>query len=226
MLNEEIHLYCMPGLAANSKIFEFIRMPKPFVIHKLEWIDPLPNESIQSFSKRMCEKIKKKNPILLGVSFGGILVQEMSKIIPCHKVIIISSVKSYKEFPIHIMLGRKSKAYKYFPTQWIDKTEDFIGFVFGPSMRKRMGLYKHYLSFRSKEYLQWALHHFFQWDQKEADPKVIHIHGTHDALIPVFNIKNYIAVKGGTHAMILRKAHLLNEILPEIILKNTSTKSL
>jgi pimeloyl-ACP methyl ester carboxylesterase len=226
MLNEEIHLYCMPGLAANSKIFEFIRLPKPFVIHKLEWIDPLPNESIQSFSKRMCEKIKKKNPILLGVSFGGILVQEMSKIIPCHKVIIISSVKSYKEFPIHIMLGRKSKAYKYFPTQWIDKTEDFIGFVFGPSMRKRMGLYKHYLSFRSKEYLQWALHHFFQWDQKEADPKVIHIHGTHDALIPVFNIKNYIAVKGGTHAMILRKAHLLNEILPEIILKNTSTNSL
>ncbi len=226
MLNEEIHLYCMPGLAANSKIFEFIRLPKPFVIHKLEWIDPLPNESIQSFSKRMCEKIKKKNPILLGVSFGGILVQEMSKIIPCHKVIIISSVKSYKEFPIHIMLGRKSKAYKYFPTQWIDKTEDFIGFVFGPSMRKRIGLYKHYLSFRSKEYLQWALHHFFQWDQKEADPKVIHIHGTHDALIPVFNIKNYIAVKGGTHAMILRKAHLLNEILLEIILNNTSTKSL
>jgi pimeloyl-ACP methyl ester carboxylesterase len=226
MLNEDIHLYCMPGLAANSKIFEFIRLPKPFVIHKLEWIDPLPNESIQSFSKRMCEKIKKKNPILLGVSFGGILVQEMSKIIPCHKVIIISSVKSYKEFPVHIMLGRRSKAYKYFPTQWIDKTEDFIGFVFGPSMRKRMGLYKHYLSFRSKEYLQWALHHFFQWDQKEADPKVIHIHGTHDALIPVFNIKNYIAVKGGTHAMILRKAHLLNEILPEIILKNTSTNSL
>jgi pimeloyl-ACP methyl ester carboxylesterase len=226
MLNEEIHLYCMPGLAANSKIFEFIRLPKPFVIHKLEWIDPLPNESIQSFSKRMCEKIKKKNPILLGVSFGGILVQEMSKIIPCHKVIIISSVKSYKEFPVHIMLGRRSKAYKYFPTQWIDKTEDFIGFVFGPSMRKRMGLYKHYLSFRSKEYLQWALHHFFQWDQKEADPKVIHIHGTHDALIPVFNIKNYIAVKGGTHAMILRKAHLLNEILLEIILNNTSTKSL
>ena len=226
MLNEEIHLYCMPGLAANSKIFEFIRLPKPFVIHKLEWIDPLPNESIQSFSKRMCEKIKKKNPILLGVSFGGILVQEMSKIIPCHKVIIISSVKSYKEFPIHIILGRKSKAYKYFPTQWIDKTEDFIGFVFGPSMRNRMGLYKHYLSFRSKEYLQWALHHFFQWDQKEADPKVIHIHGTHDALIPVFNIKNYIAVKGGTHAMILRKAHLLNEILLEIILNNTSTKSL
>ena len=135
MLNEEIHLYCMPGLAANSKIFEFIRLPKPFVIHKLEWIDPLPNESIQSFSKRMCEKIKKKNPILLGVSFGGILVQEMSKIIPCHKVIIISSVKSYKEFPIHIMLGRRSKAYKYFPTQWIDKTEHSFSFAKGSNFR-------------------------------------------------------------------------------------------
>ena len=62
-------------------------------------------------------------PVLIGVSFGGIIVQEMSRIISCKKVVIISSVKSYKEFPIHILLGRKSKAYKYFPTQWVDKTE-------------------------------------------------------------------------------------------------------
>ena len=102
------------------------------------------------------------------VSFGGIIVQEMSRIISCKKVIIISSVKSYYEFPIHILLGRKSKAYKYFPTQWVDKTEDFIGFVFGPSMRKRMKLHKYYLSVRDKNYLDWALHHFFQWDREEA----------------------------------------------------------
>ena len=36
-MNEEIHVYCMPGMAANSKIFEHIRLPKPYVIHLLDW---------------------------------------------------------------------------------------------------------------------------------------------------------------------------------------------
>tara|TARA_B100002019_G_scaffold108656_1_gene93374 strand:+ start:508 stop:1164 length:657 start_codon:yes stop_codon:yes gene_type:complete len=216
---DEIHVYCMPGMAANSKIFEHIRLPKPYVIHLLDWIDPQQNESLQSYSSRLCKKITYNQPVLIGVSFGGIIVQEMSKIISCKKVIIISSVKSYYEFPIHILLGRKSKAYKYFPTQWVDKTEDFIGFVFGPSMRKRMKLHKYYLSVRDKNYLDWALHNFFQWNREEADPDVIHIHGSHDALFPVSNLKNYISVPGGTHALILIKAPWLNKHLPELISK-------
>jgi pimeloyl-ACP methyl ester carboxylesterase len=189
------------------------------VIHLLDWIDPQQNESLQSYASRLCEKITHNNPVLIGVSFGGIIVQEMSRIISCKKVVIISSVKSYKEFPIHILLGRKSKAYKYFPTQWVDKTEDFIGFVFGPALRKRMKLHKYYLSVRDKKYLDWALHHFFQWEREEADPEVIHIHGSLDALIPVFNLKNYISVPGGTHALILIKAPWLNQHLPELISK-------
>jgi esterase/lipase len=79
------------------------------VIHLLDWIDPQQNESLQSYASRLCEKITHNNPVLIGVSFGGIIVQEMSRIISCKKVVIISSVKSYKEFPIHILLGRKSK---------------------------------------------------------------------------------------------------------------------
>ena len=100
-----------------------------------------------------------------------------------------------------------------------DKTEDFIGFVFGPSMRKRMKLHKYYLSVRDKNYLDWALHNFFQWNREEADPDVIHIHGSHDALFPVSNLKNYISVPGGTHALILIKAPWLNKHLPELISK-------
>ena len=218
-MNNEIHVYCMPGMAANSKIFEYIRLPKQYKIHLLDWIDPKKDESLQSYVSRLSKKVTHEQPVLIGVSFGGIIVQEMSKIISAKKVIIISSVKSFKEFPIHFTLGRKSKAYKYFPTQWVDKTEDFISFVFGPSMKKRMKLHKYYLSVRDKKYLDWALHHFFQWDREEADPDVVHIHGSIDALIPVFTIKNYISVPSGTHALILQKATWLNKNLPEIISK-------
>ena len=90
-------IYFMPGLGANSKIFEHISLPKDrFDIHLLEWKIPVSkDESIQDYAQRMAEEIKHQNPVLLGVSFGGVLVQEIAKIIAVEKVILVSSIKSH-----------------------------------------------------------------------------------------------------------------------------------
>lgn len=217
---DPIHVYCMPGMAANPKIFDFIRLPKPFVLHKLSWIEPQPKESLQDYTRRLSSEIKHPNPVLLGVSFGGMIVQEMATMIDCRKVIIVSSLKSHHEMPVHMRLARKTKAYRLFPTQWVDNVEDLIGFVFGPAVKKQMNLHKKYLSVRDEPYLDWALEAFFQWDREEPDPEVLHIHGTFDVVFPVFNIKNYVAVPKGTHVMILNRAPWFNQHLPKLILDN------
>ena len=67
----------------------------------------------------MCERVKHKNPVLIGVSFGGVLVQEMAKHIDCKKIIIISSVKSNRELPKHMRLAKLTNAHKLLPTKWI-----------------------------------------------------------------------------------------------------------
>ena len=219
-LPDPIHVYCMPGMAANPKIFDFIRLPEPFVLHKLSWLPPHPKESLEDYVSRLTYEIKHPNPVLLGVSFGGLIVQELARKLQCRKVIIISSVKSYHEFPLHIRLPRKTKAYRLFPTQWVDNVEDLIGFVFGPSVKKQMNLHKKYLSVRSESYLNWALEAFFQWNREQADPNVLHIHGNFDVVLPVFNIKNYISVPKGTHVMILNRASWFNQHLPKLILDN------
>lgn len=96
----KIPVYLMPGLAASTAIFERIVLPEnDFEIHLLEWEIPLGKESLADYAKRIAAKIKQPNPVLIGVSFGGILVQEMAKYIDVRKVIIISSVKSNLEFP-------------------------------------------------------------------------------------------------------------------------------
>ena len=85
----------MPGLAAGPSIFENIKLPEEqFEMYFLEWFLPIENESIESYALRMTQKITHNNPVLIGVSFGGVLVQEMAKIIKTDKVIIISSVKT------------------------------------------------------------------------------------------------------------------------------------
>jgi hypothetical protein len=37
-----------------------------------EWEIPLAKESLDDYAKRIAKKIKRENPVLIGVSFGGI----------------------------------------------------------------------------------------------------------------------------------------------------------
>ena len=71
------NIYFVPGLAASSSIFEFLELPTDkYELHFLEWILPISEqETIESYSKRMAALVTSKNPILIGVSFGGVMVQ-------------------------------------------------------------------------------------------------------------------------------------------------------
>lgn len=80
MNQDLIHVYFVPGMAANPLIFEHIDLPKQkFKIHLLEWFIPESEETISQYAKRMADKVAHDNAVLIGVSFGGILVQEMSR---------------------------------------------------------------------------------------------------------------------------------------------------
>lgn len=214
----KIPVYFMPGLAASSSIFERIALPDAFEIILLEWEIPLENESLKDYAKRISLKINKKNPVLVGVSFGGILVQEIAEFIAVRKVIIISSVKSNLEFPLRMKLAKTTKAYKLIPTNLILNVENLAKFSFGDKVNQRLKLYEKFLSVRDKNYLDWAIEQVILWDRTIVDIKVIHIHGDMDDVFPIKHIKNCIAVKGGTHIMILNKFKWLNENLPILIL--------
>ena len=208
----------MPGLAASSSIFERIVLPESvFEIVLLEWEIPLDNEILADYAKRITQKIIHPNPVLIGVSFGGILVQEMAKCIQARKVIIISSVKSNLEFPTSFKLAKTTKAYKLIPTTLIANVESLSQFSFGSKINQRLKLYEKFLRVRDKRYLDWAVEQVILWDRTVVDARVIHIHGDADDVFPIKNIQNCRIVKGGTHIMILSKYKWLNENLPKII---------
>ncbi len=216
----KIHVYFMPGMAASPKIFERIKLPEDdFEVHLLEWFLPEPKESLSNYAKRMTNEIKHENVVLIGVSFGGILVQEMARIKPVRKTIIISSVKSNVEFPLRMKLAKNTKAYKLIPTSLISHIEFLLKYGYGEMIKKRLELYKTYLSVNDKRYLDWAIENVLNWDRKEMDENIIHIHGDADEVFPIKNIKNCIAIEGGTHLMILNRFRWFNSNLPEIILK-------
>ena len=216
-------IYLMPGMAASSKIFELIKFPSNYNVIYLKWIKPNKNETIKSYAKRMSTFINDVDPVLIGVSFGGILVQEISKHIKVKKLIIISSVKSKIELSLSMKFAKKTGIHRLLPINWIDDLEKLLLFVFGPSIKARVDAYKRYLSERDPDYLKWSINQIINWEQIKYDDKIIHIHGEKDEVFPLKYLernKNFIIVKNGTHATILRDNKWFSKNLPMIINKD------
>jgi len=212
-------VYFMPGMAASDLIFENIKLDKElFEVHYMQWIIPEKKEPLIDYVKRLIEQIKHENPVLIGVSFGGIIVQEISKQIKTDKIIIVSSVKNNKEFPRRMHFSKKTGIHKIAPTRLLENIESLMKYSFGFAP-KRLDLYKKYLSVNDKRYLDWALDTIINWNQEDSLNDIIHIHGDNDPVFPIKYIKDATIVVGGTHIMIIDRFRWFNDNLAQIILK-------
>ena len=208
----------MPGLAASSMVFENIKLDsKKYSLHRIDWIQPKKNESLNAYCIRLSKNIKHKNPILLGVSFGGIIVQELEKIINVKKLIIVSSVKSHKEYPILYKIARDYQLNNALPFGMFDNFIKFSLKLNINKLYKRIDLAERYLTERNEIYLEWAVWSLLNWKQEKYRPDLIHIHGDKDKVFPIENISKCIKIKGGRHEMIILRAKWFNENLPSLI---------
>jgi hypothetical protein len=185
-----------------------------FEVHPIEWLIPQSeDENLENYASRMAEFVKDEMPVLIGVSFGGVLVQEMSKLIPAKKVIIISSLKKRSELPRRLKLFQKLGLYKLLPTGRISRIDDFSRFNFHQTLKRKTELYNRYMRVRNEKYLNWAIKTVLHWKGSGDISNVVHIHGTRDEIFPIKHIDNCIPVEKGTHAMIITRAKRISEII-------------
>jgi pimeloyl-ACP methyl ester carboxylesterase len=212
MSEKKTHVYFVPGMAAGREIFKNIVLPEDrFEVHILDWLIPEKNESISAYAKRMAAAVPETQVVLAGVSFGGVVAQEMAQYLTLKKLIIISSVKCTAELPLRLKLARTTGAYKLVPTRLLLSSDDLTKFAIGPRSKKRLQLYQAFLNVRDRRYLDWAIRNMVCWDRKEPSDKVVHIHGDMDIIFPIKYLKNCVVVEGGTHIMLLNKGKQVSE---------------
>lgn len=212
------HVYLMPGMAAGPGIFEHIRLPETdFEIHLLHWKLPFKNESLRNYAERMCAEVAHPNCVLIGVSLGGIVVQEMNDFLSVKRLIIISSVKSKFELPIKMRFARKTGTYRFLPTSLLNHTEQLQRFPVGKFVKKRLRLYQRYMEVSDKSYLDWAIESMVHWEREDPINGIIHVHGEKDIVFPIKYIDDCIVVPKGTHIMIINKYRWFNKHLPTLI---------
>ena len=210
------HIYCISGFGADERVFsrlEFGEHP----IHFISWLTPLRKESIEQYAKRMSEKIQHENSILIGLSFGGMMSIEIAKIIKLHKIILISSVKTFHEIPWWMRFAGKVKLNKFLPMRSFGVIEPIENYNLGLENPDEFRLVREYRRNISKEYSDWAIQQILHWRNEWRAENCVHIHGGKDHIFPIRNIKaDYIIADGG-HFMIMNRTENLKMMMKEIL---------
>lgn len=217
MKSEKTTVYFIPGMAAGPEIFDNIRLPiDQYQIEILEWMIPEKNENLKEYAQRMAMRVTATNPILIGVSFGGIVAQEMNEFLELRKLIIISSVKVRKELPKRMKIAGSTKLYKLIPTGLVLSAENLTKFSVGPKSKRRLSMYQKYLHVRDQHYLDWSIEQIVIWDRKKPVPNLIHIQGDKDPVFPIKYIDDCLVIPNGTHIMILNRAREISKLLLQV----------
>jgi len=210
----EPQLYLLAGLGFDQRIFYNLQINYG-KINYLDWLEPSKNKTLGHYVLRIAEQIEPgKSPIILiGHSFGGIIVQEMSKLISAEKVIIISSIKSKSELLAILNFLRIIPLYKFLSKQMILKSFPFWAKLFGYKSKKGRELFIDMISKCTTHYCRWSMDKIVNWNGTLVIKNLIHIHGSKDMTFPVRLIENLIVVKDGSHFMVYSKAEELSEFL-------------
>lgn len=209
-------IYCISGLGADEKAFSKLRI-KGFELKIIHWLMPQPAESLEHYAGRMRMGIKEEEPILMGLSFGGMVCIEIAKQIPVKKIILISSIRSAKELPIWMKTVAALKLHKVIPLKSTKLTEPLQNRFLGVTNEEDRTVAANYRRTVDNTYINWAVNQALNWKNNWQHPDIYHIHGDDDKIFPIKNIKANYTIKNGGHFMIMNRADEVSNCINHIL---------
>lgn len=208
-------IYLISGLGADKRVFDFLDL-SGYKTHHIEWIDPHHNESIEGYAKRLSTQIQKTRPVLIGISFGGMIAIEIGKQMETEKIIIISSAETKRDIPSWYLL-RKLKLHRLIPSSFLKRPTAPLLWFFGVESKQEKKLLRSIIKDTDKHFLKWAINKIVTWENEMKLKNVIRIHGTRDRMIP-YQSADY-KIEDGGHLMIMSKAMEIDATLKNVINK-------
>jgi pimeloyl-ACP methyl ester carboxylesterase len=200
-------IYSIPGVAADPRIFRNLRLP----VHELRHLElPLMEEddTIRDQAMALRSSISEDVPhMILGMSMGGMIAQELASITSPHRVVIISSWKGPEEMPAPLKTMRGTHPERVLSEKLIDRILPFLFWQMGAESEDDRELIRSFVHTTPVEQIKRQIDASLNWDGPASPVKdLLHIHGDNDHLMPIGEIKDPIPVKEGGHIMVYNKA--------------------
>lgn len=194
--------YLIPGLGADERVFQFLRLVGE--VHILRWLAPQSlAETLPHYAARLAAGVPDGRPCyLVGVSFGGVLALEIAQLRPLARVVLISSFAGPQELPWLGRVARATGLHHLVPPQLLPRLPRVAQWLFGVQNGREYQLLRQILRDTDPRFTRWAIARLLHWSGRTAPPTV-RIHGTEDRL-------------PGGHLIIISQAREISRILNEL----------
>lgn len=172
---------------------------------------------MESYAKRMGATINQNEPfILMGLSFGGMLVQELSMYMHPRKTILISTISGKHEQPFRMKISKLFNLYNLIPSKYFNRPSSIAFRLFGAKSEGERELLSEILQDSDPKYIRWALNAIAGWNNTQT-VEAFRIHGSDDQLFPLSSVKPDYVVAGGGHLMVVSHAKEIEQQLLNVI---------
>lgn len=206
-------LYCIPGLGTDYRIYSEL-IPLLQWQGEIQYLDFLPaiskDETVAEYALRLRQTLPstwEEAPIIIGMSLGGMIAQELAQLVPYNKLLLISTIKTDDEQPFKLKIWRKIPLHQLLPGNLTKKYGRFWADKLNIVEKKYLDLVFDMFNAHSNEHFIWGRNAALQWKGVASLlPKTGHLHGSKDHIFPAKNIKNAVFLEGGTHNLVLERA--------------------
>ncbi len=199
IVKSDAPLYLLPGMTPDDHVFSRLLplLPNCTVIN---WLDPNPNEPITAYAQRLAQTIPTSECFIGGVSFGGIVAIELSRIIQPHGCFLISSIRDQDQLPPWFRIWRFIAGNH---CQQILNAIGHFAIAVPKRVRTRSTTRITKLAGPAGAWHRWATSAVLQWkpDRVPLSVPVCHIHGDRDTTFPVRYTDPDVIIRDGGHVL-------------------------
>ncbi|MEO1067797.1 MAG: alpha/beta hydrolase [Cyanobacteria bacterium J06638_6] len=212
-------VYFISGLGADWRVFQRLTLDDYRPVH-IRWERPLRGESIEQYAHRLLRQVTSEQPILVGLSFGGLMAVEMAKLCQPARVVVISSATTTTQIPAYF------RVFRWLPLQLVMPFKQFLwaaywllNWLFGLDTPEDCSLFKQVLVDTDPDFLKWAINRVVSWRNRVVPNNLVHIHGSRDRIFPQGHQDADIVVPNGGHLMVLNRAEEISQQLTAVLNK-------
>lgn len=206
-------LYAFSGLGADHRVYHSTNLNAELEV--VPWLPPENNESLENYAQRLAETIDAKEDYgLIGMSFGGMIVMEIAKILhPTFTVVVSTSTTKY-ELPYALRIIGKTGIIPHIPSLFFTPPKPVMRYFFSTP---KQTVLNDIVDDSDPVFTRWAVNAIANWKNTQVPKNLFRIHGSNDRLLPKYSASHTHVIQGGGHFMIVDRAQEVSNLINQHI---------
>jgi pimeloyl-ACP methyl ester carboxylesterase len=208
-------IYLLPGLGTDRRLFSRLQLPG-YRLHLIEWPAFAAGCTLAQVAGELLPQVHAACPhVLVGVSMGGMVAQELALLTRPRHVVLVSSVTGPHEYPVLLRVSRRLRLDRFITDAAIRITWP-LRRPFGVRDRAISDLLCRMAFDQGGRQIRRGTSAILRWQGSRWQGPLYRIHGDADRVLPLRFPVNHV-VPGATHPMVITRAEEVGRALLDFL---------